>query len=409
MNFSAREYWTDGWREASLMPNDAGLRRCRCGRLITLGELLEISTATSSDLPVIDHVPDEDLPGCLAQTLAEDVELAARRQLWWCLNHPYRKLYRQHRDAEDAATQAAWEAANPDCRRWWDKVLRREPPRYVRQTEKISTEIRRSVKSTFRTVTETTDMSSKRYVLKNDTDKLINYELRRKMRQVGVQVQDIGTYLCWQAFVDDPGKNLGIAKLVHIAKDPELGAIVPPESVPRPGLHSTQVTIDIPFVPATKDTEPDEDMDEAYRDGVEVNTDTNEGDPERVKWEFSGFRSACDIASYEFRDVEFDYGGQDVRLELGAVDTSMPGEVGFDIKVRHINFRNNPNVRVTAKVNWSPSKKLVDEADGWCRGAAWARTAPTTTTSPTKARRPGWAHRWAGCFSSTATTCATPS
>lgn len=135
MNFSAREYWTDGWREASLMPNDAGLRRCRCGRLITLGELLEISTATSSDPPVIDHVPDEDLPGCLAQTLAEDVELAARRQLWWCLNHPYRKLYRQHRDAEDAATQAAWEAANPDCRRWWDKVLRREPPRYVRQPE----------------------------------------------------------------------------------------------------------------------------------------------------------------------------------------------------------------------------------------------------------------------------------
>jgi hypothetical protein len=236
--------------------------------------------------------------------------------------------------------------------------------RHMRQqTEKISTEIRRSVKSTFRTVTETTDTSSKRYVLKNDTDKLINYELRRKMRQVGVQVQDIGTYLCWQAFVDDPGKNLGIAKLVHIAKDPELGAIVPPESVPRPGLHSTQVTIDIPFVPATKDTEPDEDMDEAYRDGVEVNTDTNEGNPERVKWEFSGFRSACDIASYEFRDVEFDYGGQDVRLELGAVDTSMPGEVGFDIKVRHINFRNNPNVRVTAKVNWGPSKKLVDEAD----------------------------------------------
>lgn len=236
--------------------------------------------------------------------------------------------------------------------------------RHMRQqTEKISTEIRRSVKSTFRTVTETTDTSSKRYVLNNTTKDLINYELRRKMRQVGVQVQDIGTYLCWQTFVDDPGRNLGIAKLVHIAKDPELGAVVPPESVPRPGLHSTQVTIDIPFVPATEDTEPDDDMDEAYRDGVEVNTDTNEGDPERVKWQFAGFRSACDIASYEFKDVEFDYGGQDVRLELGTVDTSVPGEVAFDIKVRHINFRNNPNVRVTAKVNWAPSKKLVDEAD----------------------------------------------
>src|SRR5688572_27570495 len=122
------------------------------------------------------------------------------------------------------------------------------------QTEKLSTEIRRNVKSTFRTVTETTDMSSKRYVLNNTTGNLINYELRRKMRQVGVQVQDIGTYLCRQTFVDDPGRNLGVAKLVHIAKDPELGAIAPPESIPPSGMHATQVAIDIPFVPATEDT-----------------------------------------------------------------------------------------------------------------------------------------------------------
>lgn len=133
MNFSAREYWTDGWREASLMPNDSGLRRCRCGCLVTLGELVEISTAPESELPFIDHVPDADLPDCLAQTQDAEVELAARRQLWWYLNHPYRKLYREHRDREDAATQAAWEAANRDRRTWWDKLLRREPPRYVRQ------------------------------------------------------------------------------------------------------------------------------------------------------------------------------------------------------------------------------------------------------------------------------------
>ncbi len=133
MNFSAREYWTDGWREASLMPNDAGLRRCRCGRLITLGELVEISTAPESDLPIIDSVPDEELPEFLTRTLAGDVELAVRRQLWWYLNHPYRRRYREHRDRKDAATQAAWEAANPDRRTWWDKLLRREPPRYVRQ------------------------------------------------------------------------------------------------------------------------------------------------------------------------------------------------------------------------------------------------------------------------------------
>jgi hypothetical protein len=237
------------------------------------------------------------------------------------------------------------------------------------QTEKLSTEIRRNVKSTFRTVTETTDMSSKRYVLNNTTGNLINYELRRKMRQVGVQVHDIGTYLCWQTFVDDPGRNLGVAKLVHIAKDPEVGAIPPPESIPRPGLHTTQVTIDIPFVPATEDTEPDEDMDEAYRDGEEVNTDTNEGDPERIKWEFGGFNSVCDIAGYVYKNVEFDYGGQDVQLDVTDVKTPSPGAVAFGIQVRHVNFRNNPNLRVIAKVNWAPSDALTAEVDAKNQGA----------------------------------------
>ncbi len=128
MNFMAREYWTDGWREASLMPNDAGLRHCRCGRFLVLDDLVEISTAPESELPFIDRVADEGLGACLAQPQPEPVELAARRQLWWNLNHPYRQRYREHRDREEAATQAAWEAANPDRRSWWDRLLRRGPP-----------------------------------------------------------------------------------------------------------------------------------------------------------------------------------------------------------------------------------------------------------------------------------------
>ncbi|GAL84242.1 hypothetical protein MYP_1470 [Sporocytophaga myxococcoides] len=90
------------------------------------------------------------------------------------------------------------------------------------QTTKLSSEIKQNYKSTFKTITETTDTSSKRYVLNNNTHDLINYELRRKMRQVGVQVQDIGTYLCWQGYVDEPGNALGISNLVHIAKPADL-------------------------------------------------------------------------------------------------------------------------------------------------------------------------------------------
>jgi hypothetical protein len=112
--------------------------------------------------------------------------------------------------------------------------------RMRQQTEKLSTEIRQSYKSTFRTVTEVTDVSSKRYLLANTTPHLINYELRRKMRQVGVQVQDIGTYLCWQAYVDEPGATLGLANLVHIAQ--------PTDLVPQPNVNE----IPLPPSPITK-------------------------------------------------------------------------------------------------------------------------------------------------------------
>lgn len=102
------------------------------------------------------------------------------------------------------------------------------------QTQKLSSEIRQSYKSTFKTVTETTDTTSKRYVLQNTTDKLVNYELRRKMRQVGVQLQDYGTRLCWQAYVDNPGDTLGVPIFVHAAPLPDLQDIKAPEQPPTP-------------------------------------------------------------------------------------------------------------------------------------------------------------------------------
>ena len=102
------------------------------------------------------------------------------------------------------------------------------------QTEKISQEIRSSYKSTFKTTTESTDVSSKRYVISNPGTKLQNYELRRKMRRVAVQVQDIGTYLCWETFVDDPARELGLANLVHIAKQPDITPPPYPTDLPTP-------------------------------------------------------------------------------------------------------------------------------------------------------------------------------
>lgn len=126
------------------------------------------------------------------------------------------------------------------------KQAREQIHRALRQqTDKISSEIRKSFKSTFKTVTETTDTQSRRYSIQNTSGKLMNYELRRKMRQVGVQVQDFGVQLCWQAYVDDPGAELGLAHLVHIATPEDLLATPTPEGpvMPEPVLRAEPVSI----------------------------------------------------------------------------------------------------------------------------------------------------------------------
>jgi hypothetical protein len=113
------------------------------------------------------------------------------------------------------------------------------------QSSKVSSEIQRNFKTTFRTVTETTDTTSRRYVLQNTTSKLVNYELRRKMRKVGVQVQHIGTKLSWQVFLDTPGTELGLGELIHVVPAPDLSSIKKPE--PPPPLLQKETPFTGPF------------------------------------------------------------------------------------------------------------------------------------------------------------------
>ena len=125
-----------------------------------------------------------------------------------------------------ASTNLSLESSQKDAREHSYKENRE-------QTEKLSSEIKRSFKSVFKTVIETSDSRSRRYILQNPGPDLINYELRRKMRRVGVQLQDLGTQLCWQVFVDDPGATLGLADLVHFAESPDL-ANLKQQDVPTP-------------------------------------------------------------------------------------------------------------------------------------------------------------------------------
>lgn len=77
-------------------------------------------------------MPPEQLPECFVSPVTAEVEVAARLGYWRYLNYSYRHAYVKHRDAEEAATRAAWIASNPDRRTWWDRLLRRSAPMYSR-------------------------------------------------------------------------------------------------------------------------------------------------------------------------------------------------------------------------------------------------------------------------------------
>ena len=128
MNFSALAYWTDGSKEHSLMSGDEGLRKCKCGTFYRLQDTIKFDFDAPPDTPPTKHVKAADLPEA---TLSPNkaIELVARRLYWLHLNDAYRDLYRAHREAEDKASQekwaAEWQAANPDTRTVWTKIISR--------------------------------------------------------------------------------------------------------------------------------------------------------------------------------------------------------------------------------------------------------------------------------------------
>jgi hypothetical protein len=90
----------------------------------------------------------------------------------------------------------------------------------------------------------------------------LNFEMKRKMRQVAVQVQHVGTQLCWQLIVPEPGSDIGLAELVHVAK-PDSFATTPPADVAPPSFEtlSAEFQIGIPFQPIEYAIHDDEFID----------------------------------------------------------------------------------------------------------------------------------------------------
>lgn len=232
------------------------------------------------------------------------------------------------------------------------------------QTQKLSSEIRKNYKTTFKTVSEITEFSSTEHLLTNTTQELINYELRRKMRQVGVQVQDIGTYLCWQTYVDDPGKDLGLANLMHLAQSPELDSLKHPEEIPRLQTSKETKSVSIPF----RATNGGADKDEVYVDGAESDGNNDgfwgtKGDMETIQAEFP-LKFISPLANHTLKNVEFDSMGKPVIVSI--VEGSLGNEDGygkFTLYLNTVNFEGSNSIQINLILHWEPNGEANIEID----------------------------------------------
>ena len=195
-------------------------------------------------------------------------------------------------------------------------------------------------------------MSSKRYLLQNNTNKLVNYELRRKMRKVGVQVQNIGVQLCWHTFVDDAGRDLGLGQMVHMAEPPELADLVQPDQPEIPTPKSVSVDINIPFVGIDTD-----DTDNAYTDGTETEVGLFDS-TEHIQPDFPQ-EVSFETPNFTLTGVVLDSQGNDAKVwarNVQSVDGISKGI--FTVHLDYVNWHNQSNLAINATLTWSPTDDM---------------------------------------------------
>lgn len=237
------------------------------------------------------------------------------------------------------------------------------------QTEKLSSEIKRSFKSVFKTVTETTDTRSRRYVLQNTGTDLINYELRRKMRRVGVQLQDLGSQLCWQVFIDNAGFKLGLAELVHFAESPDLANLKGPEIGPPPAPIPKKVSLPIPFRPwGTHDDKGADYGKTKQRPGEPYTgnrTNTNNEDEEDKEVVMGPFTFKFDPPQNNYELVEVRRLGPQGNKQAIARDADIfnKADGSFNLVLDHVNFGGEPSLLFDVELVFRPLPAARTEYD----------------------------------------------
>ncbi len=234
------------------------------------------------------------------------------------------------------------------------------------QAEKVSSDIKRNFKSIFRTVTETTDTRSRRYVLQNTGNDLVNYELRRKMRRVGVQLQDLGQQLCWQVFVDKPGFKLGLSELVHFAESPDLSNLKQPEIGPPPGPIKKVIPVLIPFHPPTGHGNDDfgpganygdttAEVNNGFYEGHRVNTHDEDAEDARVVMGPFNFKLDPPQMYYELVEVRLIGPKANQQAIVRSVEIKDKAKGSFDLVMDLLNFGGQPVINFEVEMIFAPS------------------------------------------------------
>ena len=203
---------------------------------------------------------------------------------------------------------------------------RRRHKRMRQQTEKLSSEIRKNFKSTFKTVTEMTDMSSTQHVLANTTERAD--QLRAAPQDAAGRRAGAG-----HRHLSSAGRPtsttraaLGLAKLIHIAKPAELDGIPHPEEIPllQPFQEETMRHDPVHLgrghrAPTTR----------TRSTSTASRSDDSEwfGNLEKIQADFPQ-EFVCPKSDYELTNVEFDPQGKPVSRVADVDAISNAGEQG---------------------------------------------------------------------------------
>jgi hypothetical protein len=265
--------------------------------------------------------------------------------------------------AEGGVNFAVWHASGSTSMEYANHVknIKKTAMKKSRElSSKITSQMTKSTKLLTKKSTEIKKESSKKHVIDNNSDELINIELRKKMQKIGVQVQHLGTQFCWQIYIDTPGDDLGLAELVHISKPEDFNTTPPPDlSPPSFEMLESDYHFNVPFAPTT-DSEDD--------NGDYIKGKHHDDNGKKIKWKFK-FNAPAPQRGYMLNSVrEINYERTDPDHDPPSrwatsykVTNADNGE--FEIWLNEANFEKQPAIKVTVKLIWSVSDSVKIEAE----------------------------------------------